>query len=53
MTKTQEELRSDMVDALEASDDAEREGKMLSRPAIATLCARVTETLNAYKATCN
>jgi hypothetical protein len=52
MTKTQEELRSDMVDALEGFDDAEREGKLLSRPAIATLCANVTETVNAYKATC-
>jgi hypothetical protein len=53
MTKTQEEeLRRDMVDALESIDDAEREGKLLSRPAIATLCANVTETCNAYKATC-
>ena len=44
MTKTQEEeRRSDMVDALEGFDDAEREGKMLSRSAIATLCAKVTE----------
>jgi hypothetical protein len=53
MTKTQEERRSDMVDALEGLDDAEREGKMLSRSAIATLCAKATETSNAYKATCH
>jgi hypothetical protein len=53
MTKTQEEeLRRDMVDALEGIDDAEREGKLLSRPAIVTLYANVTETFNAYKAMC-
>ena len=51
MTKTQEELRRDMVDALEGLDDAEREGKGLSRQAIAMLCARVTEAVNAYRAT--
>jgi hypothetical protein len=51
-TKTQEEeLRSDLVDALEGFDDAEREGKGLSRQAIAMLCARVTEAFNAYGAT--
>jgi hypothetical protein len=38
-TKTEEELRSDMVDALEGLDDAEQEGKVLSRHAIAKLCA--------------
>jgi hypothetical protein len=53
MTKTQEERRRDMVDAVEALDDAEREGKLLSRPAIATLCANVTETFNEYKAACS
>jgi hypothetical protein len=57
MDQTQEELRRDMVDALENArksiDHAEREGKLLSRPAIAMLCANVTETVNAYKAACS
>jgi hypothetical protein len=48
-TKTQEELRSDMVDALEDLDDADREGKVLSRQAIATLCAKVTKAFDAYE----
>jgi hypothetical protein len=56
MSKTQEELRSNMVDALEDAresiDHAEREGKLLSRRAIATLCANVTETIAAYAACC-
>jgi hypothetical protein len=52
MIKTQEERRSDMVDALEALDDAEREGKLLSRSTIAMLYANVAETVSAYNATC-
>lgn len=50
MIKTPEQLRSELVDALESFDDAEQEGKVLSRHAIATLCARRTETLNAIRA---
>jgi hypothetical protein len=54
MTQTQEEqLLRAMVDALEGLDDAEREGKLLSRPAIAALCANATETFNAYKTACS
>jgi hypothetical protein len=48
-TKTQEELRSDMVDAVEGLDDAEREGKVLSRHAIETLCAKVTKAFDGVK----
>jgi len=49
ITKTQEEVRSDMVDAVEALDDAEREGIVLSNQATATLYAGVTETINAVR----
>jgi hypothetical protein len=46
-TKTHEELRSALVDALEGLDDAERDGIVLSREAIAALRAKVTEANNA------
>jgi hypothetical protein len=52
MIKTKEERRSDMLDALEALNDAEREGKVLSRSTIATLYANVAATVSAYNATC-
>jgi hypothetical protein len=50
MIKTPEELRSELVDALESFDDADQEGKVLSRHAISTLCARRTEAINAIMA---
>jgi hypothetical protein len=50
MIKTTEQLRSELVDALESFNDAEQEGKVLSRHAIATLCARRTEAINAIMA---
>jgi hypothetical protein len=50
MIKTPEQLRSELVDALESFDDAEQEGKVLSRHAIATLCARRMEAINAIMA---
>jgi hypothetical protein len=43
--KTEEERRSDMIDALEDLDDADREGKVLSRFAIAKLYAKVGTTI--------
>jgi hypothetical protein len=53
MAETQEdELWCDMVDALEGLDDAEREGKLLSRPATETLYANAMKTINAYKTAC-
>jgi hypothetical protein len=50
-TRTQEELWSNLVDALGGLDDAERKGKGLSRQVIAMLCARVTEAVNAHGVT--
>jgi hypothetical protein len=39
-----------LVDALESFNDAEQVGKVLSRHAVATLCARLMEANNAIKA---
>jgi hypothetical protein len=50
MIKTPEQLRSELVDALGSFDDAEQEGKVLSRHAIAALCARRTAAINAIMA---
>ena len=50
MIKTPEQLRSELVDAVESFDDAEQEGEVLSRRGVATLCARLTEAINAITA---
>ncbi len=50
MIKTPEQLRSEMVDALESLDDAEQEGKMLRRDTVATLLARLMEARSAILA---
>jgi len=38
-----------LIDALQAFEDAEREGIVLSRQAIAALCMRLTEAFNAAR----
>jgi hypothetical protein len=45
--KTTEELWSILVDVLEDFDDADRKGEPLSRDAIAALCTRRTEAIDA------
>jgi hypothetical protein len=45
--KTTEELWSILVDVLEDFDDADRKGERLSRDAIAALCTRRTEAIDA------
>jgi hypothetical protein len=48
-TKTQDTLWSDLTDALESAEDAEREGIPLNRQATEMVWARVTAAISAAR----